>query len=361
MDRLLLHQAWELADQIFRPRATAADREDAHPVADNVRRLGEAGFFGLWVAREFGGLGADEATRHEYTEILASCCGVTAFTQQQLQTGVKFVAEAKNEALQRALLPALAAGRLRCGIALSHLRRSGPPVVRAQRVPGGYRVTGHVPWLTGWGLIDGFVLAAALENGNHLFGYVGLREHADALTASAPMPLAVMRASDTVEVAVHDLFLPDEAVLAVRPPAWLAHEDHRTISAHAALPLGCARACARHLRELAERPGRDALSHTAFALSLEIDQRRRDVLTWNCDCVDHPDYRAHALRARAAAIVLAVRAAHATVVATGGRAHLTGAAPERLGREAQFYATAVQTPEVQASTLDQIFSPLFGL
>ena len=157
----------------LRPRAAEADRGDVHgPVADNIRRLGEAGLFGLGIPAEYGGLAADEVTRHEYAEILASACGVTAFTQQQFQTGIKFVAEADNQALKRELLPALAAGRLRCGIALSHLRRSGPPSVRAVPVSGGYRLNGVIPWITGWALLDGFVLGAALEDGDHLFVYV---------------------------------------------------------------------------------------------------------------------------------------------------------------------------------------------
>lgn len=362
MDKALLHTVWQIADEFLRPRANAADRGDIHgAVADNVRRLGEAGLFGLGIAPEYGGLGADEITRHEYAEILASACGVTAFTQQQLQTGIKLVAEADNEALKRELLPALAAGRLRCGVALSHLRRAGPPLVWAEKAAGGYTLNGLIPWITGWALLDGFVLGAALAGGDHLFVYVDRERHRASLTASAPLPLVVMAASDTVEVEARDLWIPDEQVLARRPGEALRRADENTITTHAALPLGCARGCARYLRELASQPGREALGQTAFALTLEIDGCRREALTWNCDCAAHPDYKTHALRARATANVLALRAAHATVIATGGRAHLVMSAPQRLLREAQFYGTAVQTPDVQASTLDQLISPFFGL
>ncbi len=172
MDKALLHTVWQLADEFLRPRALEADRGDVHgPVADNIRRLGEAGLFGLGITPEYGGLGADETTRHEYAEILASACGVTAFTQQQFQTGIKLVVEAENEALKRALLPALGAGSLRCGVALSHLRRAGTPLVRAEQVTGGYKLNGVIPWITGWTLLDGFALGATLEGGDHLFVY----------------------------------------------------------------------------------------------------------------------------------------------------------------------------------------------
>jgi len=363
MDKALLHTVWQISNEFLRPRAAEADRDrgDASgPVADNVQRLGAAGLFGLGVPAGYGGLEADAATRHEYAEILASSCGVTAFTQQQIQTGIRLVVEADNEALKCALLPSLAAGRALCGVALTHLRRAGPPSVRAERVAGGYLLNGLVPWISGWGLLDGFALGAALESGEHVLVHVDKEQCGASLSASAPLPLVVMAASDTVEVTVTDLFIPAACALAIRPAGALRVSDEKTITTHAALPLGCARGCARHLRELAALPGREALSQTAFALTLEIDGCRREALRW-CDCADHPDYKAHALRARATANVLAVRAAYAAVVATGGRAHLATSAPQRLLREAQFYGTAVQTPDVQASTLDQLVSPFFGL
>ena len=361
MDRELLHRVWQIAEDFLRPQATEADRGDlCGPVADNIARLGAAGLFGLGIPAGYGGLDADEATRHEYAEILASACGVTAFTQQQLQTGIKLIVESDSAALKRDLLPTLASGRLCCGVALSHLRRAGPPSVRAVSVPGGWRISGDIPWITGWALLDGFALGAACEDGSHLFVYVEKAVHAAALAAGDPLPLIVMEASGTVEVRVSDLFVPDEYVLSRRPAEALRRSDRRSITAHAALPLGCARAGARHLRDLAQASGREVFSDTAFALTLEIDGCRREALTW-CDCVTHPEYDAHALRARATANVLALRAAHAAVVATGGRAHLKTSAPQRLLREAQFYSTAVQTPEVQAATLDQLVSPFFGL
>ena len=94
MDKALLHTVWGIADDLLRPGAAAADQDSGHsPVPENLRRLGQAGFFGLGIPAKYGGLAADEVTRHEYAEILASACGVTAFTQQQMQTGIKFVVE----------------------------------------------------------------------------------------------------------------------------------------------------------------------------------------------------------------------------------------------------------------------------
>ena len=361
-DRTLLRPVWRLAEDALRPCASAADGADINgPVRAHVHALARQGFFGLGVAPEHGGLGADETTRHEFTEILASACGVTAFTQQQLQIGVGFVATAQNEDARRRLLPPLAAGRMLCGIALSHLRRAGPPSVQAERVSGGYRVAGTIPWITAWELLDSFVLGAVTGGDTHVFMIVDKQRHADALRPGPPLALSVMNASGTREVGLEDLFIADADVLGVCDVSRLRLVEHREITTHTALPLGCARGAASYLRARAQQSQSPALSQTAMALTWEIDQCRREALTWNCDCAGHPEYRTYALRARAGALVLALRAAQTAVAASGEDGMRRDAVPQRLLREAQFYATVVQTADVQDATLDLLLSPLWSL
>lgn len=361
-DRTLLRPVWRLAEDALRPCASAADASDINgPVRAHVRALARLGLFGLGVPCEHGGLGADALTRHEFTEILASACGVTAFTQQQLQIGVGFVAAAHNQALKCALLPSLAAGERLCGVALSHLRRPGPASVRAERVCGGYRVSGTIPWITAWELLDCFVLGAVLGDDQHVFVVVDRQRHGDRLRPGPPLPLSVMNASGTREVALDDVFIADGDVLSVCDVSALRLAEHREITTHTALPLGCARGASSYLRARAQQTQCPALNKTAMALTWEIDQCRREALTWHCDCAGHPEYRTFALRARASALVLALRAAQAAVTASGEDALRRDSAPQRLLREAQFYATVVQTPDVQDATLNLLLSPLWSL
>ena len=358
MNEQILAEARRLADEVLRPNAERTDQGDiAGQLGENVRLLGAAGYFGLGVSPEHGGLGADEVTRREYTELMASACGVTAFTQQQLHAGGGFVGGARSEALRREKLPLFASGRELCGVAFSHLRRPGPPMVRAERVAGGYYITGTAPWVTGWGLLDSFILGAMrLPEEDHIYFYVPKAGNEAGIMPGPRIPLVVMNASDTVEVTL-DLFLPDEYVLSDRPAEALKRSDYCGISGHVYLPLGGARGSVRYLEALAEKRGNEAFAHAAEELTREIDACRREALAWNGACADQADYKGHALHARAAAIVLAVRAAHATVTATGGGAHLLTAPPQRLLREAIFYTTMAQTPDVQNGTLDLLLSP----
>ncbi len=359
MNEQILAEARRLADEVFRPNAEAADQGDSGgQVAENVRLLGAAGYFGLGISPEFGGMGADDVTRREFTELMASACGVTAFTQQQLHAGGGFVGGGRNQDLRREKLPLFASGQERCGVAFSHLRRPGPPMVRAERAPGGYRVSGTAPWVTGWGVMDSFILGAMrLPEEDHIYFYVPKAGNEAGLIPGPRIPLVVMNASDTVEVAMDGLFLPDDYVLYERPAEAMKRGDYCSISGHVFLPLGGARGSVHYLRTLAEKRGNEVFAHAAEELTREINACRHEALTWSGACADQADYKEHALHARAAAIVLAVRAAHATVTATGGSAHLLSMPPQRLLREAIFYTTTAQTPDVQNGTLDLLLSP----
>lgn len=358
MNQDILREARRLADDVFRPAAEAADQGTIDgQVGRNVRALADAGYFGLGIPTNHGGMGADEATRREYTELMASACGVTAFVQQQLHAGGGFVGGGRSDELKREMLPRFARGEVLCGVGFSHLRRAGPPMVTAAPVPGGYQINGKAPWVTGWSLLDAFILGATLPDGSHLFAYVPKAGNEQTMQGGPEIPLAVMGASDTVEVAFTDLFLPDGLALYERPAEALRRGDFCGITGHVFLPLGCARGSVHYLRALAEKRRKAGFAEAADAFTREIDACRHEALAWSGACADLADYKDRALHARATAIVLAVRAAHATVVATGGSAHLLSQPPQRLLREAIFYTTTAQTFDVRTATLDLLISP----
>jgi len=368
----------DIAESVFRPNAQAADREapTANGVlAGNIRLLADHGYFGLGVDTRYGGMGADDFTRREFTEIIAAACGVTAFTQQQFHSGGGFVGGASSEQMRADLLPKFAAGELVCGVAFSHLRRSGPPIVTAKAVDGGFLIDGRAPWVTGWSFIDGFMLGATVEQDSspsrfgrgreeragvgsdgvqHLYAYVPKSGNEHSMKPDAPIELHVMNAADTVEVDLDSLFVPQSNVIGVSPAEKLRRNDYCGISGHVFLPLGCARGSVRYLHDLAAQRGNTKLADIADAFEREIDACRREAIRWNGSCADMPNYKEHALGARTRSIELAVRAGHAAVTATGGTAQMLDRVPQRLMREAVFYTTLAQTPDVQAGTLDRL-------
>ena len=230
-------------------------------------------------------------------------------------------------------------------------------MVKAVYVAGGYLIDGTAPWITGWRILNSFVLGATLPNGHHLYAYVPINDDKNAMKASPPMRLAVINASDTVEVTFRALFVPDEHTLYERPAIVLRQSDLKGITTHVDLPLGCARGSVFCLRTLARERAYEPFVDVADRLQATIGRVRADAIKWNSARADLADYKVNALRARAAAILVAVKAAHAAVAAAGGTAHLTANPPQRLVREAMFYTTLAQTLDVRTGTLDLLLSP----
>jgi alkylation response protein AidB-like acyl-CoA dehydrogenase len=118
---------------IFAERATETDLAERVPVA-HFELLRDRGLLGLVIPERYGGLGAGPRVVRDYLETLAAACGVTAFTQMQHVLGVNQIIAGDNEVLRREWLPRYARGERYCGVAFSHLRRPGPPLLRVDRL-----------------------------------------------------------------------------------------------------------------------------------------------------------------------------------------------------------------------------------
>jgi alkylation response protein AidB-like acyl-CoA dehydrogenase len=117
-ERAMVETVRRFVDKEVRPTARRLEHTDAYPTA-LVERMRELGLFGLGVAPEHGGLGVDLVTYARVFEELArgwmSLAGVIG------THGIVcyLVGRFGTEAQQRALLPALATGRLRAGLAIT--------------------------------------------------------------------------------------------------------------------------------------------------------------------------------------------------------------------------------------------------
>jgi alkylation response protein AidB-like acyl-CoA dehydrogenase len=366
----ILTAARQVAETILGPNAQESDRAPG-PNPINFRALADAGLLGLALPREYGGLDASGATQREYTEILASYCGVTTFTQAQHHGPSRMIANGPNETLKRRLLPDLASGRRMCAVSFAHLRRPGPPVLRADPVAGGYRLTGTAPWVTGWGLMDQVVFGATLPDGRFVYAWSpGSREDfpdlfADAgpengdwgtLRASAPIPLCAMNASATVELTCENWFIPEAHKLSESDRETMRRNDRNGVLGATTMPIGCATGSVRLLCETAERRSLAPIRRAAESFVAELGELREQIAYWNAR-VQEPEFFENAARVRAWGIELAVRVAHAAVTAGSGAANLLTHPAQRLLREAMFYTIQAQTQEVMDATLARLERP----
>lgn len=340
-------RARALAEELLRPPAEAVDRSVVP--RSHLDALGRAGLLGLAGPRSHGGAQAAPAVVREVTEELAGACGATWFVWAQHAMPLAVLTASENAPLRDRLLPGMCTGELLAGIAVAHLRRSSPPAVTATREAGGWRFDGRVGWMTSWGLCDVLLLGGRTDDGRTVQVLVPARE-ASGLTATGPMALAAMQASQTVALQLDGLAVRDVDVASVSPTSeWDAHDAARTANA-GPHTFGLQREAVRRLDELAAQRGDGTAAALAQQLRREGERLRR-VAYVLLDDVPEQEQVEDRLAVRAAALELVVRTATALVVATGGSGMSLDAAPQRLAREAVFHLVQAQTSPVREATL----------
>ena len=362
-------RARAVADDVLFPQGQATDRTPLVPRA-HLDALRDAGLFGLQGPREVrGGLGADHAAARPVLEAVAGGCGATSFVWAQHHGAVRRVAGGDGPARDR-WLPRLCDGSALAGIGFAYLRRPGPPTVRATRTPGGWRIDGEAPWITGWGLIDALVVMARVDDGSRDDGSVVTvvvdRPGDDQrLLAGKPQALAVMASTGTVTLAFDALKVAEHDVVGVQTDAAWRRRDRLGSAMPPPAPLGIAD---RAVRLLAERPPGPGVLSVTEALSDELQERREaaDRVSASIAAV-----MAEAPGAADAAVVtdavvgagaaerdrgldLARRATDALVAATGGGAMSLEHPAQRLSREATFFLIQAQTGDLRAASLARL-------
>jgi alkylation response protein AidB-like acyl-CoA dehydrogenase len=126
---------------------------DAQPQSDveNYAMLRDAGFFGLSVPKEYGGMEAGIMGWAVAAEELAQGCAATAlsFNMHVMNTGIIFEDPGVPVSARRRMAElVIDEGKLTCGLgsepgSSSHLGGSFQMMTKAKRVPGGYRLYGQ--------------------------------------------------------------------------------------------------------------------------------------------------------------------------------------------------------------------------
>lgn len=340
-----------LADELLRPQAERVDRTVVP--RSHLDALAAEGLLGLSGPRAYGGAQAAPAVVREVQEVLAGACGATWFVAVQHLYPLQVLAESGNQALRERRLRAMCEGTLLAGVAFAHLRRPGPPAVLATRIDGGWRLDGHVGWMTSWGLCDVVLLAArtSVEGAEDevVLALVDARE-GGGLTASEPLELMAMSATRTVTLDLAGFHVADADVAQVLPAQEWAAGDAARSAGPGPHVFGLQRECVRRLAETASRRDDGTAAALAQALGQEGERLRR--VAWTlADDVPPAEHLEDRLAVRASALELGLRTATALVAATGGSALALDAAPQRLVREAVFHLVQAQTAAVREAVL----------
>jgi kynurenine formamidase len=343
-----------------------------------LRSLGSLDLLALRVPRKWGGREVSEIVYGDFQELVARYSGALAFLQTQHQSAVGMLVASHNVQLQEKYLPYVGKGEVLLGVGFSQLRREST-LITAVSVEGGYLLNGVVPWVTGWGIFDEFIVAATLSDGSAVFGVAPLREENEPhnpedfpqgrrkghkergeegegyIGFSVIADLAAMSSTNTVAANFSNWLLPSESVVFIKPPGWIHEQDKKNVLKSTFLVTGCALA-GLDIVEVAAREKNLLFITDAFSLlQSELNDCRaaiRDTL------IGEDVSFARKLDLRAWSIDLATRIAHAAVTVSSGAANYKHHNAQRVYREALVFTVTGQTRDVMAATLEKLTKPI---
>src|SRR5919112_1729456 len=156
-------RAAEFADRVVAPYAAELDREDRVPF-ETLEKLSEMGFMGLCVPEEYGGAGADFLSYALLIEEISRAdAGVGVTLAVHTSAGTLPIVMYGDADQKARWVPDLAQGNKIGSFALTEpTTGSDASAIRttAERVEGGYRLSGHKQWVTN-GRVAGSMISFA--------------------------------------------------------------------------------------------------------------------------------------------------------------------------------------------------------
>ncbi|WP_428333805.1 isovaleryl-CoA dehydrogenase [Novosphingobium sp.] len=206
------------ADERIAPIAAEIDRDDRFP-RDLWPEMGALGLHGLTVAEEDGGLGLgylDHVIAVEEISRASASVGLSYGTHSNLC--VNQIRRWGSPEQKAKYLPKLIAGDHVGALAMSEAG-SGSDVVsmklRADAVPGGFRLNGTKYWITNGSVADTLVVYAktAPDGGSRGITAFLIEKGFAGFSIGQKIDKMGMRGSPTAELVFEDCFVPDDAVM----------------------------------------------------------------------------------------------------------------------------------------------------
>lgn len=336
-------------------RAIDMDRTGKWP-AEQLRLCGEFGVYEWFIDRAWGGQGWNEEQLVRGYLALSAACVTTAFILTQRTGACRRVEGSKNDTLHERLLPGLTSGELFATVGISHLttsrRHLAKPVLTAEAIPGGYRLNGMSPWVTGGHAADVITIAATMiEDGAATEEQLlmAVPTNTPGLSVADSLPLIGVSASSTGPVLLDNAEVSSEWLIAGPAPNVMSSGLGGVTGSYETSTLACglARASIDFLAtEAAKRPD---LIEPMTALRAEHTALLDDlfeVVRGSSSCSKE------SIRQRANSLVL--RASQAALAAAKGSGYVVGHPAGRWCREAMFFLVWSCPQPVSAANLCEL-------
>jgi alkylation response protein AidB-like acyl-CoA dehydrogenase len=351
-------RAAEFADREVAPGAAERDLNDVYP-EEIFDRMSDEGFMGLCVPEEYGGAGMDFLSYVLLLEELSRAdAGVGVTLAVHTSAGTLPILEYGTEEQKERWIPDLARGaKIGCFALTEPTTGSDAAAIqaKAERVDGGYRISGHKQWVTNGRIAGTMILYARSPEGVTAFI---MDMDAEGVSFGKHAKKMGVISATTDDVLLDEVFVPEEDRLGEEGKglrvAFGALDSGRIGIAGQA--IGIAEASFRHAVDHAserETFGKPVAEHQAIAFKLAEMQtkiRAARLLTYEAAWMKDRGERVTEAGARAKlhASQIANEAAYNAVQILGGKGYMRDESPvERLYRDARVTEIYEGTSEIQ--------------
>jgi glutaryl-CoA dehydrogenase len=215
-ERMIRDSARAYADEKLAPRVRAAfEREETDP--EIFRDMGGLGMLGVTIPEEHGGIGAGYVSYGLVArEVERVDSGYRSMMSVQSSLVMHPIHAYGTDAQRARYLPGLAAGELIGCFGLTEPEAGSDPggmKTRAEKIDGGYRLTGRKTWISNAPIADVFVVWAKSDaHGGKIRGFV-LEKGQPGLSAPRIGNKLSLRASVTGEIGLDGVEVGEEALL----------------------------------------------------------------------------------------------------------------------------------------------------
>jgi len=354
-------RAAEFAAREVAPDAADLDREDRVPF-ETLEKLADAGFLGLCVPEEYGGAGMDFLSYCLLIEEISRAdAGVGVTLAVHTSAGTLPIVMFGTEEQKARWAPPLARGeRIGCFALTEPETGSDASAIRtrAERVEGGYRISGHKQWVTNGRIAGTMILFARVEGGARegVTAFV-LGMDAEGISFGKHAEKMGVISATTDDVLFDNIFVPEENRLGEEGKGLrvaLGTLDTGRIGI-AAQAVGIAEAAFRYATHYALGRitfGKPIAEHQAIAFKLADMQtkiRAARLLVYEAAWMkDRRERHAESgARAKLYASQVANEAAYEAIQVLGGRGYMKDHPVERYYRDARVTEIYEGTSEIQ--------------
>lgn len=302
---------------------------------------------------EAGGFAQHLAPGHALGPTIASMAAVsetclsTGFMHWCQSTLVWYVLNSDNAALKDKLLADVAAGKKLGGTGLSNPMKTIFGIeqmkLKGEKVPGGYKVKGLLPWVSNLGPDHLFGAMFETPDGTRVMALIDCAD--EAVTLKPCEPFLAMDGTGTYAVQVRDLFIPDGLILADPAMPYVRKIRAGFVLLQAGMAIGLVRDCVAMMEEV-----RPSLGHVNCFLDVQPEDIaaqlaaiEREVFELAKTPYDTSDtYWRRVVSARLLGGEASVQAAHHAMLHCGARGYVAAHRAQRRLREAYF--VAIVTP-----------------